>query len=106
MANKNPDMSGLKHFPPGKSGNPGGKTSEHRRAEVEAAEIAAKIQLNMVKALAGAVEAGSESALEAIRSDVLRLIKDAQDRGFGAPMQPVEQTGNMTVNIIGDDAKL
>ncbi len=39
-------------FKPGVSGNPGGKSSEHRKAEVRAAEAAAKVQADLVEALA------------------------------------------------------
>jgi len=94
-------------FKPGVSGNPNGKTSEHRKAEVEAAELAAKMQLRMIKALDAKVtqlETAEDApdpyaAMSAIKADILKLIKDAQDRGFGAPVQPVDNTssdGSMT----------
>lgn len=79
-------------FKPGQSGNPGGKTREHRQAEIRAAELAAKIQLDLIEALAGAVdECGTDkNKLEYLNKEVNTLIKNAQDRGFGAPTQPTE----------------
>ena len=77
---------------PGQSGNPGGKTSAHRKAEVRAAELAAKAQLDLVEALSYALDnaKNNEEKIAQIRADVLKLLKDSQDRGFGAPTQPTE----------------
>lgn len=79
-------------FKPGQSGNPGGKTREHRQAEIRAAELAAKVQLDLVEALASAIDKASsdQERVDQIRADVLKLLKDSQDRGFGAPTQPTE----------------
>lgn len=87
-------LANLKPFKPGQSGNPGGKTSEHRAAEVKAAELAAKVQLELVQALANVLgqAEGDDEKINAIKSDILKLLKDAQDRGFGAPTQPQEIT--------------
>ena len=76
----------------GPSPNPGGKTREHRLAEIRAAELAAKVQLDLVEALSNAMDesTGNEAKLAQIRADVLKLLKDSQDRGFGAPTQPTE----------------
>lgn len=109
----NPNPSPETRFKPGQSGNPGGKTAEHRKAEVEAAEAAAQLQLRLVMALtaeldkleAGDPESGAEAnptaAVGAIKGDVLRLLKDAQDRAFGAPTQPLTSPdGSMTPKVI------
>lgn len=81
-------------FKPGVSGNPGGKSSAHRKAEIKAAELAAKVQLGFVQALANLVEEaqGDNKKLEFLNKEVNALIKNAQDRGFGAPTQPTEIT--------------
>lgn len=103
MANPNPDTSGLTPFEPGKSGNPGGKTAEQRKAEVAAAEQAALIQKAMLDALAEHIAADPANALEAIKSDPLKLIKDAMDRGFGTAVQTVDNRssdGSMTPQLI------
>lgn len=89
MANPNP--SPATRFGAGNNANPNGKTSEHRKAEIKAAEIAAKIQLELLEALHETFEnAGSSQKVDQIRNEVLKLLKDSQDRGFGAPTQPTE----------------
>lgn len=104
-------LANLKPFQPGQSGNPGGKTSAHRQSEIEAAELAAKVQLRMMKAvdekitqLETALDAPDPyAALLVIKADFLRLIKDAQDRGYGAPVQVLDNTssdGTMTPTVI------
>lgn len=88
-------------FKPGVASNPGGKTSEHRKAEIRAAELAAKVQLDLVEALANTIDQadGDEVAIASIRSDVLKLLKDAQDRGYGTPKSSVDlssEDGSLT----------
>lgn len=88
----NPDPSPETRWKPGQSGNPGGKTSAHRRAEIRAAELAAKVQLELVEALHNVLlkADGDEAKIGAIRADVLKLIKDAQDRAFGTPKASID----------------
>ena len=92
----NPDTQ----FKKGQSGNPGGKSSEHRKAEVEAAELAAKVSLELVKAVADAIEgASTEDRQMQIRGDVLTLLRNVQDRAHGAPKASTDITssdGTMT----------
>ena len=93
MANPNPPPPPEEtRWQPGQSGNPGGKTSEHRKAEIRAAEIAAKVQLDLVEALHNTLKAAQDDApkLAAIKADVLKLLKDSQDRGYGAPKSSVD----------------
>ena len=79
-------------FKPGQSGNPGGKTKKHRQAEVAAAELAANISLELVTAVSDAIEnADNSTKQEQIRGDVLKLLKDVQDRAHGTPKQTIEQ---------------
>lgn len=94
MANPNP--SPATRIKPGQVFNPGGKTSEHRKAEIRAAELAAKVRLDLVEALAKTLnDAGKDTdKLEAIRADVLRLLKDSEDRAFGTASQHVDQTSS------------
>lgn len=87
-------------------GNPNGKTSEQKRAEMKAGEIAAQIQLRMLEALSRTILADDAAALRAIASDPLRLIKDAMDREYGTAVQKVEAKGGFTVTIASDDANL
>lgn len=83
-------------FGAGNNANPQGKTSAHRAAEIRAAELAAKVRLDLVAALAGTLEkAGNDTAkVEAIRADILKLLKDSEDRGFGTPTQHVDNTSS------------
>jgi len=104
MANPNPS-------PSTRIGQPGGpapgKSSEHRKAEIRAAEKAALVQADLVDALYNTVRAAGddEERLAAIKSDVLKLLKDSQDRGFGAPQVHVDNTssdGSMSPKGLGD----
>lgn len=87
-------LANLNPFRPGQSGNPGGKTSEHRKAEIRAAELAAKVQLDLITALANAVDEcdGDVGKLDYLTKEVNTLLKNAQDRGFGQPVAPQEIT--------------
>jgi hypothetical protein len=95
MANPNPDTSGLApKWKKGQSGNPGGKTKEQRKREVKAAELAAKLRLDMLQALAELTAGDQAMLVEAIKSDNLRLLKDTEDRAWGTPQQPVDHTSS------------
>ena len=94
MANPNPDTSGLTPFQPGQSGNPGGKTAEHRRLEVDSAERAARIRNRILAAkeqqIVDAEAEGDAVAVAMLTGDMLRMLADAEDRGFGKPTQSVD----------------
>ena len=102
----NPNPSPATRFQKGSVGNPKGKTSDQKRAEMKAGEIAAQIQLRMLEALNDAIAADPEKALAAIASDPLKLIKDAMDREFGTAVQKAEIKGGFTVTISNDDSNL
>jgi hypothetical protein len=102
----NPNPSPATRFGAGNNANPAGKTSEQKRAEMKAGELAAIIQMRMLEALHDAVKDESSAALAAIASDPLKLIKDAMDREFGTAVQKAEVKGGFTVTIRGDDADL
>lgn len=79
-------------FGAGNNANPNGKTSAHRKAEIQAAELAAIVRLELVKAVADAIDgASTEEKQMQIRHDVLNLLKQSEDRGFGSPKQTIEQ---------------
>lgn len=86
MANPNPSPE--TRFQAGNNANPGGKTKEHKRMELEAAEMAAKIRHAMLSAMTEKL-AGITDATELMTSDALRLMKDSEDRAFGTPRQLV-----------------
>lgn len=94
MANPNP--SPATRIKPGQVLNPGGKTSAHRKAEIEAAELAAKSRLSAVAAFARLMDgsATDEDRIALIDANALKLLKDSEDRGFGAPTQPVDNTSS------------
>ena len=102
----NPNPSPATRFQKGNLGNPKGKTSEQKKLEMKAGEIAAQIQMRMLQALDEAIAADPDKALSAIAADPLRLIKDAMDREFGTAVQKAEVKGGFTVTIRGDDAEL
>ena len=90
MANPNPSPE--TRFKPGETLNPLGKTSEQRRAEVKAAEIAANLRLAILSRMQERVDAG-ESVDDLLTSDALRLFKDSEDRAHGTPKASTEITG-------------
>ena len=83
-------------------GNPQGATSEQRKMEIANAERATRIQARLLEALEGVMlEDPTKEKItgEFIRNEVLKLIKDAQDRGLGTPTSSVDHTssdGTMT----------
>lgn len=99
-------------FKPGQSGNPGGKTSEQKQREMRNAEMATRLQEFLLEREIAAIESPADvdasnivretlkdvlspsqlatvlsTLTVALTSDRLKLIKDAQDRGLGAPRQ-------------------
>lgn len=78
---------------PGQSANPGGKTAVQRKAEVEAAEMAAKLRHLMLTRMVELVEAGEPPEKILLSSEALKLFKDSEDRAHGTPKQAVEHTG-------------
>ncbi len=88
----NPNPSPETRFKPGNNANPGGKTSEQRRLEIEAAEMAARIRHAQLSAMTEILKAGG-NALELLNGDALRLFKDSEDRAHGTPKQSVEHGG-------------
>ena len=89
MANPSPNLGNLKPFEPGQSGNPGGKTKAQRKAEVEAAEIAAELRLKMLVALRDE----EANILDRLDPNTLKLFKDSEDRAHGTPKATTEHSG-------------
>ena len=108
MANPNPSPE--TRFKPGQSGNPGGKTAEHKRLELEAAEMAAKLRHAMLTSMQEKLAAGVP-AEELMSGDALRLFKDSEDRAHGTPKATTELSGpdggeiatSLTIRIVGAD---
>lgn len=106
---------------PGQSGNPSGKSSEQKFREMRNAEMATRLQEFMLERELAAIEnpadvEASRLVREALRevlpaqqldtvlstlsvsltAERLKLIKDAQDRGLGAPTQTIEADVGVT----------
>ena len=92
MANPNPSPE--TRFQQGNNANPGGKSKEHRRLEIEAAEMAAKLRHAMLSAMTEKLNKESTGekpdAMALLSGDALRLMKDSEDRAHGTPKQSVD----------------
>lgn len=99
---KNPPKEN--QFKPGESGNPGGKTPEQKALEIANAEAATRLHQKMLAALERQLEDADDlDTIKSINANILKLTKDAQDRGLGAPVQLVDNTssdGSMTPNRV------
>lgn len=78
-------------FKPGQVANPGGKTSEQKKAEMKAAELAKQLEARLLAALVAQSDADLIEGLTG--GDITRLIKTAMDREYGTPTQKVEASG-------------
>lgn len=97
MAKGNPNPSPATRF---QKGNPGGgKTSEQKRLEYEAAEFATRIRHKILSVMA---ENLSDDAkiMEMLTPDALRLMKDSEDRAHGTPKQSVDVDANVSGSIV------
>lgn len=88
-------------------GNPIGKTSAQKRLEMENAERATRLRNAMLSALekqlADAEAEGDAQAIGMINKDILKLLKDSEDRGLGTPVQSVNvesPQGTMTPQTV------
>ena len=92
-------------FKKGQSGNPGGISSEAALMIRENAEAALAIRKRLLSAVNATLnESATEDAVKFVEAAVLKLLKDAEDRGLGAPVQ--ETNGQMHISIAKDDAAL
>lgn len=101
MPKGNPNPSPETRFQAGNNMNPSGKSSEQRQREIANAERATRLRGRMLvaleKQLDDALTANPDkvdvAALKAIQKDILRLLKDSEDRGLGAPVATVRGPG-------------
>ena len=80
--------------------NPQGKTSEQKRLEMLNAEAAMRIRARMLEAVERKLmgdgvspEKADAAAIEMVEAAMLKLIKDSEDRGLGAPTARIEGPG-------------
>jgi len=110
VGNKKPPVE--HQIKPGEARNPGGKTSEQKLMEMANAQAATRIQARLLQALEGQMlEDDTKKTIvdNFIKAEVLKLVKDAQDRGLGTAKQSVDHTstdGTMTPTREMSDAQL
>lgn len=88
MANPNP--SPKTRFKKGQAANPGGKTKEQKRIELENAERAMRIRDRLLRSIEAKLNESDMDAVVAMadRPTLAKLLKDSEDRGLGQPVQP------------------
>jgi hypothetical protein len=90
MANPNPPTQHLRPWQPGQSGNPGGLTKE-LRAQIDAnAAAAVRIRAALLAKVEALVNPETGTFSDEVSGEILKLIKDSEDRGLGAPSQTVD----------------
>ena len=95
MGNKNPSPEN--QFKKGQSGNPGGMPKETAQLIRSNAERASKLRARLLEQIEEAVSSG---ALMELDSDTLRLLKDSEDRGYGAPKQETDVKNSGEVKFV------
>lgn len=86
-------------FGAGNKANPAGKTSEQKRLEMLNAEAAMRIRARALHAVEAKLSESStdEAIALLVEAAMLKLLKDSEDRGLGAPVQDVRSgDGSMT----------
>ena len=76
-------------FKKGQVANPGGKTKEQKRLEMENAKAAMRIRAKLLKATEKKLKGmnADDVVEELVEAAMLKLLKDSEDRGLGAPVQ-------------------
>ena len=73
-----------------------GKTADQKRLEYEAAEMSARIRHKLLSVIAEKMDSSEVDADEVasmLNSDLLRLMKDSEDRAHGTPKATTEIHG-------------
>ena len=91
MANPNPSPE--TRFKPGQVANPTGKTAEQAARDLKTADLASQFRAKVLSKVMERAENG-EDALALLTPDVIRVLKDSEDRAHGTPKQSVEHGGN------------
>jgi len=105
MANSNP--SPATRFRNGEIHNPGGKSKERVAQERQNAIDAINIRARMLKAMGDRMNGMTDDQIvEAMDAAALKMLKDAEDRGLGAPVQPVISPNSSfptMIRLVGPD---
>jgi hypothetical protein len=90
MANPNP--SPRTRFKPGQVANPSGKSAEQAARDVKTADLASQFRNKLLSSVMERLEAGAD-VLELATPDVIRVLKDSEDRAHGTPKATTEIGG-------------
>lgn len=92
MANPNPSPE--TRFGAGIRANPSGKSSKQKEAEIRNAELATILRTRALEAAQAALERVEASGNILEHVDLLRLIKDSEERGLGSPKANLDLTNS------------
>ena len=92
MANPNPSPE--TRFKPGSTPNPGGMSAEVRARNDRAADLASQFREKLLSSTMEKLAAGVDP-LELVTADLIRVIKDSEDRAHGTPKATTETTSQI-----------
>lgn len=78
----------------GERGNPIGRTAEQREIEIRNAWIATELRAQTLAAVQNALKTVEQNGDILKHIDLLKLLKDTEDRGLGAPKASIDHTTN------------
>lgn len=80
----------------GPRGNIPGKTGLQREMEIRNAQVATEIRARLLDAVKATLQedTSTANALARIEANVLKLLKDSEERGLGAPKASVDLTNS------------
>lgn len=103
MPKGNPNPSPATRFKKGQVANPTGKTAEQAARDMKTADLASKFRNAVISKVMEKV-AGGDDPIDLLTSDVIRVLKDSEDRAHGTPRQSVEHLGEgggpLVVNLL------
>lgn len=88
----NPNPSPETRFKPGTSGNPSGKSTEQHLRDNESSDMASIFRHAVLSSLQEKMRAGVD-AISLMTPDLIRIVKDSEDRAHGTPKQSIEHGG-------------
>jgi len=97
MANPNPSPE--TRFKPGQVANPTGKTAEQAARDMKTADLASQFRLKVLSKVMENAEAGIDP-LELLTPDVIRVLKDSEDRAHGTPKATLEGAGDNGEHLV------
>ena len=103
----NPNPSPATRFKAGQAANPGGRTSESLRRDRDTAEKSSQLRNVLISRTMEILKSDPLAPIE-LSTELLRLLKDSEDRAHGTPRQAVDidASGTITINIASNDAGL